>query len=142
MTSDTVKRKAKASINENSEAKQYLIAILKGFAFGTVSLFILLSICSFKMVRLDYTEKSVPIMTLISAIVSAFLGGYWAARCVRKKGLMIGLFTSIPLAVVMILFVAIANGGAVSSLTVTAVLLMIVMSGLGGIVSVNKKTRK
>lgn len=142
MTSSTAKRKTKASINENSEAKQYAIAILKGFAFGTASLFILFSICSFKMVRLDYTEKSVPIMALVSAMLAAFLGGYGAARCIRKKGLMIGVFTSIPLVIVITSFVAIANGGTISSLTVTAILLMIIMSGFGGVVSVNKKIKK
>ncbi len=146
MTSTTVKgknrKKNKSSTNENSELKQFAIAILKGFAAGTAFLFILLSIFSIIMVKFDYSEKSIPIMALTSTVLAAFVAGYWATKCIKKKGLMIGIITSIPLAIAVTAFVAVANEGTIGPLAVTAVLIMIGMGGFGGVVSVNKKARK
>jgi|GEM_PF-7069994 len=146
MTSTTVKskskRKTKSPANESSESKQFAMAVSKGFAVGTASLFVILSIFSLIMVKFDYSEKSVPIMALVSALLAAFIAGFWAAKCIKKKGLMIGIVTSLPLAIVMITFVIIANGGAVGSLAVTTVLLMICLGGLGGIMSVNSKAKR
>lgn len=145
MTSTTVKaknkRKTKSPANEISESKQFSMAVLKGFTVGTAALFIILSIFSLIMVKFDYSEKSVPIMALISALLASFIAGFWSAKCIRKKGLMIGVVTSLPLAVVMITFVIVANGGAVGSLAVTTVMLMICFSALGGIMSVNTKSK-
>ena len=146
MISTTVKaknkRKIKSPTNEISESKQFSIAVLKGFAVGAAALFMILSIFSLTMVKFDYSEKSVPIMAITSAVLSAFIAGFWSAKCIKKKGLMIGVVTSLPLAVIMITFVIVASGGAIGSLAVTTVMLMICFSALGGIMSVNTKSKK
>lgn len=136
------KRTKSAQAKEMSPAKEYVLSIVRGFIIGSLALLIVFSIFSLVMVKFDYSEKYVPFMTIIASVISTYIGGYWSAKFINKKGLMVGVITSVPLAVLIIALAVMATNGSLNYMAAIAVVLMVIFGGIGGIMSVNRNPKR
>lgn len=128
--------------NKNSETIQITRSLLLGCAVGILVSAALLSLSAIVFVKLgslpiDY----LPLITTFIGALGAFSAGYFTIRLYRKRGLLLGLCAGIFL-FLLVFITGLAKGienDLVSALIKCGV--FAVMGAVGGVVSVNKKTK-
>lgn len=130
-----------ADRDDVSERRKFAEIIAKGFTAGLAVAAIMLCIFAVIIVKKDISERIIQALSVVAVSLGTFAGGFVSARLMRKNGLFAGLITSIPVAAVIILTVALFCGGSVSIVTVVAALLMLIAGAVGGITAVNIKSR-
>ncbi len=135
------KRKSGRAIKDESSIKSIAIKILKGSAVGLIVFFILLAIVSLIFLKADFPQSALPIAAMIITAVASIVSGFVAARPTRKNGLTTGAFSSIPLAVAILIVLLLANKGDLGLNTVIMLIIMAFFSSFGGIIAANKKKK-
>lgn len=136
------KKRSSNTTKEMTPAKLYATSIFKGFAVGALVLLLTLSLFSIIIVKSDYSVKSLPIMTIVCCIMSTYIGGYWSSKFIKKRGLVVGIFTSVPLIILVIILATIANAGNLNYFMIINIILMLIFGAIGGIMSVNKSPKR
>ena len=128
--------------NKNSEAIKITRSLLLGCAVGVAVSAALLSLSAVIFVK--FGSLPVDYLSLITTFIgafAAFAAGYSAVRLYRKRGLLIGVCAGAFL-FLLVFITGLAKGiendliGSLIKLGVFAV-----MGAIGGVVSVNKKTK-
>lgn len=81
-------------------------------------------------------------LIILSLCVGGFLSGYINSRQQRKKGLIYGVMTGGAAAVLLLICSLGCENASLGLMTITKVLLLVAMGGVGGICGVNKKQKR
>ena len=120
-----------------------LIHILKGSLIGVALLLSTITISTLAIYKANLSDKTyIPFLTL-SIILSGILSGYISTFKIRKNGLVNGAVAALPLAVILLVSMSVANN-AFALLMLIPCAIMVVSGAIGGIAAVNikRKTKK
>ena len=81
-------------------------------------------------------------MVLVALGVGAFLGGNFAAKLTREKGLLVGLCCGALLFLALWLFGQAIHGGGFGAIGIVKLAVALGLSALGGVMGVNAKKRR
>lgn len=127
---------------ETNAKKTLLISLLVGNALGAAMFFTLLSIASAVILKKGVLSGAYAPVSFVCAATAAFIAGLFSVIPIRKKGLLLGLCSSVLL-VASIVISALTAGGGVGIKTAIATAVAGICAGVGGILAANmkKKTR-
>lgn len=112
-------------------------AIILGAILGTSVISLLLILCallmSFDILSIDFAS----ICSTLSLSIGAFLSGLFAAKSLKKNGMLIGAILGGILFLIFTAISLIASLTAPTLLTLLKGIIMVVSSALGGILGVN-----
>lgn len=116
-----------------------IVKLLLSIVIGVISSVLLLFISAFMIVKYDIPYDSIKLFWLPVFIVSGFISGFTAGKCLKSKGLIWGTLTSLIVAVISFLVIFAVNSFDID-LSVFLYLLSIVFFGaVGGIIASNLK---
>lgn len=112
-------------------------AIILGAILGTSVISLLLILCallmSFDILSIDFAS----ICSTLSLSIGAFFSGFFAAKSLKKNGMLIGAILGGILFLIFTAISLIASLTAPTLLTLLKGIIMVVSSALGGILGVN-----
>lgn len=135
-------RYEKTAAAENKWAAS-LKAILFGFCVGAIVCTLCLVLFAFIFTQ----SKLLPLsmlraMVLVACLLGAFTGGFCTAKKRKMQGMFYGLLTALLLFGVLALTSAIKTSQPFSFYALVACLSMLLVGAIGGILGVNKKSRR
>lgn len=124
--------------NVFSSVRPYLFGVFSAAALNII----ILTLSSFVLASSKIFSEEVVLGVIIAAdVISAFIGGYIAARINKEKGMVCGAVVG------GILFIAVLAGGLISGCeevtfrTAISLGVLLIFGALGGIKGVNRKAR-
>lgn len=124
--------------NVFSSVRPYLFGVFSAAALNII----ILALSSFILASSKIFSEEVVLGVIIAAdVISAFIGGYIAARINKEKGMVCGAVVG------GILFIAVLAGGLISGCeevtfrTAISLGVLLIFGALGGIKGVNRKAR-
>lgn len=133
---DYVKKNISGSVNKYF--KQTLISV----CFGFVATIICVLFFSIIVSRVDVPTFVGDIFTIISVSVGGLIAGYFNGKAFRQNGIGVGLVCGIAMVIILFFIKAIFFNPVPSFLTIIKFLSIIFFSIIGGIMGVNKKTKR
>ena len=128
-------KKRKKSENGKTNARFY--CLIKGFIFSAVSFLVLMSAFALIITKVDFTHTQIRICAVLCCCIASFIGGFASTRKERRKGIVLGALSSIPL-IFTVFLLALAVSGGEMGLFFLAVIPATVLSGCaGGILAAN-----
>lgn len=128
----------KEKLTEIKKYKCFIFGTLTGIIVTTLSLILFAVI--FTALDLDAAYAH-PIASVCCAIGSLF-GGYISAKLCRSKGLINGILTGIFIFLAVTIVSIIVGGGSFTLMTVIRMIIILTSAAIGGILGVNKLTKK
>ena len=123
------------------DIKNIIIKVLTGSLVNFIILS-LLTILSAKMIFENPIDlNSYKFIMLPILFISSIAGGFVSSRSIKKNGIVLGLFSSLPVVLIIVLSVLFTSSK-ISYFLLMIILLEIVISSLGGIIGVNLKKVK
>lgn len=132
-------KKVRREKKDSNENKSLGAAILKGLgvAFGITC--IVFVICALILTYTDVNDSFIGIVSTVCTAVSALcMGKIWAST-IGKKGLLVGAFSGIVYAFILLVISVVSGGGPLSLGAGTCLLIAAAGGGIGGILGVNTK---
>lgn len=120
-----------------------LRAIVFGTLFGVVLCVLCLLIASFAFVKAKTLPLNlIQIFILIICAFGAFWGGYITVRISKIRGMFYGMLSGLLLFAIQFVAGMIVTHDAITFYTLVKLFLMLLLGAIGGIVGVNKKSRR
>ena len=129
------KRKSEKSINPSFKI------FLKTQVMAAISYVLLFAACSIICLSLDINRRNMFYISVLSFAAASFLCAYYAGYKIHKNGLIIGLVYLLPANIIVILISAISNGFKIDLTAVISLFILVIVSMLAGILSVNTKLK-
>lgn len=125
--------------NENkARQKSPVLSLLTGLGISyafTVLVFIVYAIL---LTYTEVTEKNLPLVVMITVVVSVLIAGFDAAKGAKQKGWLWGMGAGFIYAFIMILIgMCFKPSFSVDAKTIVTLILSLAGGGLGGIIGVN-----
>ncbi len=130
------KRRMSSSESENSRTA-FVKRILWGSLFSVVFFFVFMLILALVVVKAGLSDSMQNIFVFFVSLLSVFAGAFLSLRKTYEKGLMSGIFVSLPV-IVFICAVLLTVVKDIGVRTAIMSLLMMLGGALGGIAAVNK----
>lgn len=117
-------------------------AIVIGAVSGAVLCAVLLALCALLFVTAENVPQDFlsPFVIAVSALGS-FFAGFVTAKILKQRGLICGIFSGILLFILFLVSGVAASHGIVSAETGTRLLVMLLSGGIGGLISVSRKSK-
>lgn len=120
-----------------ADLRTIIVRVLFMSGIGTAVFFVLTALASFVCLKNDSSPEAYGYFDLAIGTAAGFVCGFFATRPVKKKGLIIGTVSTMPMyLVVSCISILVSHGG----LGLTGWLLgavMLIAGAIGGIVAVN-----
>ncbi len=130
-----------ANLNDNKSTT--IKAILLGTVIGVLLFFILIALFSFIFLKSGSLPYDfITIISLMIGSIGAFFSGYLSVRILREKGLLYGCIAGFILFFLIYIIGAIAYQEVASIKTLLRCLVMVLAGSIGGVIGVNKKSRR
>ncbi len=127
--------------NANSGTKKYKYIIIGTFS-GIIVSFIFLLIMAAIFTYCDMVTSLAHPMASIASGVGALAGGFITAKLCKTNGLLNGLFTGVIMFVIIMLVSLIISDSSVTLMTFIRLIIIMCSSAIGGILGVNKLSKK
>lgn len=134
-TSTKTKSKNGKKLNETTRL------FIKTQILMALSDLVLLLIGSFIVYSFEPSKKAYFYISIFLFCISAFISGYYCGFKLHKKGLVTGLIFCLPLNLLIVLISLIINKFSFDLTFVITLLLLLISSMLGGILSVNTRMK-
>lgn len=134
--------KQSKSRHEMDGTMKYLKPILVGTAVGAVVITVVLMVLSLLLSLQNIPQMLITPMVLVALGIGSFLGGNFAARLTREKGLLVGLCCGVLLFLALWLFGQAIHGGGFGVIGIVKLAIALGLSALGGVMGVNAKKRR
>lgn len=128
----------KEKLTDIKKYKCFIVGTLSGIIVTTISLILFAVI--FTALDLD-TVYAHPIASVCCAIGS-FFGGYISAKLCKSKGLINGVLTGFFIFLAVTLISLFVSGGSFTLMTIIRMIIILTSAAIGGILGVNKLTKK
>lgn len=132
------KRKKRMSSNENKNPRTAFIKrILWGSLYSITAFFVILLALAFVVMKAGISDSMQTVFAFAASLLGTFIGAFLSLRKTHEKGLVSGVFVSVPATIIMCI-VLLAVFGELGIKTGIMALLMMLGGALGGIAAVNK----
>lgn len=136
------KKKGHSAVKDEKSSKYVLKKVVWGSVFGIAAFFVLFAVFAAVLLKGGVKQSLYPFIALGISALAAFVSGFAAVRPIRRNGILLGIFSSIPIIVVIIAALLITNRGDLGFFTLMMIPLMLLTGAVGGIVSVNMRRLK
>ena len=117
-------------------------AIAIGTILGAISCVLLLMIFSISFVKMKKLPHDIiGIIIIFCAVIGSFFSGYVSLRILRENGLLYGTISGFVLFIILMIASLLVSGGHLTSFTLYKGISMMISGALGGVISVNKRSR-
>lgn len=123
---------------ETAKLPVFLPPLLWGMAVACAVCALTLILMSLLLTWRDIPPKAIDPMTTAAISLSCCAGGYFSARRMREKGMMMGMALSAALFLILIVC-SLPLGGPYSALMAVKLTAMLLAGALGGVLGVNRK---
>jgi len=123
-------------MQQNNNTKY--INIIKGSLAGVILLVVAIALSAFAVYKGNISEKAYIPLMILSVILSGAISGFISTTKTRKNGLTNGLIASLPISVILLIVMSVANSAFDIFMLIPCVL-MVISGGAGGIAAVNTK---
>lgn len=130
--------RSKKTKPENEQLKIFLQTQL----FSVLTYIFLFLLGSFFALIADLPQKYDYIFSLIIFTLSSLSSGFFAGLKLRQNGLIAGVLFSLPMNIIIMLVSAILRDFSVDFNMILTGVILLVSSGAGGILAVNKRLRR
>lgn len=121
----------------------FIRGVVVGALCGAVVCALLLAICAFVFVSSESIPHSfLPVFAIVVSGVSAFCAGFVTAKISKRLGLALGAASGLLLFLLFTLAGFAVSQTASAAVAFARLLLMAVAGGIGGLLSVNRKSRR
>lgn len=127
------RRKPKAEAN----LKTAIIKALVGSAVGTAVFFALTALAAFICLKGDSDPDSYKFFILAAGAVSGFVCGFAAVKPVKKKGIIAGALSTLPMYFITVCTAMLISHGGLGLIGWILCAVMLASGGVGGIIAVN-----
>ena len=127
------RRKPKAK----ADLRTVIVRTLTGSAVGTAVFFALTALASFICLKKDSAPEAYGYFELAIGAAAGFLCGYTAVKPVRKKGIIVGAVSSMPMYLIVTCAAALISHGGIGLMGWILGAVMLAAGAAGGIVAVN-----
>lgn len=116
------------------------VHILKGLGYAYITTLIVLLIYNLLLTYTGVSANSVSIVTSFITTMSAAVGGFYACKHIKEKGLIYGLIVGILYIILLITMFYLAKEKYIFDITILyKAILVSIAGGIGGILGVNFK---
>ena len=116
------------------------VHILKGLGYAYITTLIVLLIYNLLLTYTGISANSVSIVTSFITTMSAAVGGFYACKHIKEKGLIYGLTVGILYIILLITMFYLAKEKYIFDITILyKAILVSIAGGIGGILGVNFK---
>lgn len=127
------RRKPKAE----ATLKTVIIKALIGSAIGTVLFFALIALTSLICLKGDSDPASYKFFVLAAGAVSGFICGFASVKPVKKKGIIAGALSTLPMCFIAVCTAMLISHGGLGLIGWILCAVMLASGGVGGIIAVN-----
>ncbi|WP_312642237.1 TIGR04086 family membrane protein [Hydrogenoanaerobacterium sp.] len=121
---------------------KYLKPILTGTLVGAVVITIILMVLSLLLSLQNIPQMLITPMVLLALAVGSLMGGNFAAKLVREKGLAVGLCCGVLLFLMLLLFGQGISDNGFGIMAAAKLAIALAFSAIGGVMGVNTKKRR
>lgn len=126
---------------KTDEKKSPVIALIKGISIAYALTAVIFIIYAILLTYTNINEKNIPLVVMITVVVSVLIAGFDAARGACKKGWLWGMGAGVIYAFIMIMIgICISPVFSFDTKTIMLLVLSIAGGGLGGIAGINIKS--
>ena len=118
------------------------ILIIKSAVMLIISSAIFMALFSALMYFLELDKDYSPIFATVSVAIGCFLTAYFTSGKIGQKGLITGLITGLSVFILITVISLIVDKGTVTSNTLFHFIIFVLSSLIGGVIGVNKKSKK
>lgn len=118
------------------------ILIIKSAVMQIFSSAIFMAVFSALMYFLELDKDYSPIFATVSVAIGCFLTAYFTSGKIGQKGLITGLITGLSVFILITVISLIVDKGTVTSNTLFHFIIFVLSSLIGGVIGVNKKSKK
>ncbi|MFI3141086.1 MAG: TIGR04086 family membrane protein [Clostridia bacterium] len=147
MTKNKLLASGKSKTNKKELSTSTIVFIKTQILFLNLNI-IALIISIYACLQLDLARSNIFYASIVSLAFGSFFSSFYAGYKIHKNGLVTGFLFCLPINVLMILISMITNSFEIDLTALIAFFILVVVSMLGGIISVNitmkakKKTRR
>lgn len=127
------RRKQKAE----ADLRTIIVRVLIMSGIGTVIFFVLTALASLICLKNDSSPEAYGYFDLAIGTAAGFVCGFFATRPVKKKGLIIGTVSTMPMYLVVTCISVIASHSGLGMTGWILGVVMLIAGAIGGIVAVN-----
>lgn len=128
--------------NKTNGNASFYINILIGAAIGIGITFLMLLIIAAVMVLLNIGSEFSSVLSSIAVALGGFIGAYFASRKNGSRGLINGAAVAAVMYIIISVVALFVNQGGVTLMSLIRGVILLLASGIGGIVAVNKQQKR
>ncbi|MDP4119955.1 MAG: TIGR04086 family membrane protein [Bacillota bacterium] len=126
-----------------SSTMHYVKAVAIGVLSAAIICMLLISLITFVLVKSQNLPANIiSLVVLIISCISTFFGGYITVRILKNKGLLFGMITGLFVFLIVLIAGLSSSTETISAITLTKAAIMVISGAIGGIFSINKKSKK
>lgn len=133
---DNLKHGKRTNLGKHTKSTLFSVLI------GEIVTILFLLIFSIAMCKIDIPTLVADMMIIVAVALESFIAGYTNGRMIKEKGMVYGAVCGMIMAFLLLVFKLICCDPVPTWLTLAKLLLMIVLSAVGGIIGVNKKSKR
>ncbi len=111
--------------------------LLLGLIFSIIITLIFLSISAIASTNLDLNDNAILALSLISANIGIFFGGFIAGKINKSKGYMIGALNGLICFIILTIISFVFNKNSMTTISLIKFITFVLSSLIGGILGVN-----
>jgi putative membrane protein (TIGR04086 family) len=111
--------------------------LLLGLIFSIIITLIFLSISAIASTNLDLNDNAILTLSLISANIGTFFGGFIAGKINKSKGYMIGALNGLICFIILTIISFVFNKNSMTTISLIKLITFVLSSLIGGILGVN-----
>ncbi len=132
----------KSKIKNQAKSDKLLIkSMLIGSGAGTVAFFTFIGLFAFIIFKKDTPENYYPAFLISASGISAFISGFLSVLPIKRNGLILGIFSTIPVFFIIFVASSIINRAGISLYGWISFAIMTILGAVGGIISANTKRK-
>ncbi len=137
-----MKKNKKKKYTDTKNGNIFIVkSIFIGSGIGIVTFFAFTALFALLAYTQDMEEKYYTAFLLFSAGISAFCSGFIAVLPIKRNGLFMGMLSTLPMYFFIVGVASVISRTGIGLYGWISLGIMLIFSGLGGIISANKRKR-
>jgi len=128
----------------NADNKNFVSILkntIKGILFAVIIFFVIISLFAIIISKTDVSDTVVEALTLFALGVSSFFSAFLNQKKTKQRGILIGALSGVEIFIIIFVIGLFGNNGVFTLLMLKKLLVALLASILGGILSANSKKK-
>lgn len=127
---------------DKNNVKERLVFVAVSLAVGVIVTLALAALFALMMVKIGISSGALNAVIIITLIIASFAVGYANARMTKRKGWLSGLLSGTAFAILIWMIALFTKDYDPTLFTLIKSLLIILSAAVGGIIGVNKRSKR